>query len=433
MTPSADPGMEQTVRIPRWASETPLFVLVLLVSLGLWFLLAISIFGMIYAAFIGIFVFVSHLVFIAHLRGSAVKLGPDQFPELHQRVESLARRVGLPHVPAVYVMQAGGALNALATKFLATDIVVLFSDLLDACGDDEDARDMVIGHELGHLKEGHLRWLWVLLPGLFVPFLGSAYARAREYTCDRYGSAVCGDGQAALRGLAILAAGGRHGPKINLQAFARQREDLNRGWMTLGHWLASHPPLAHRVTALEPTLDATKRNPVRGPLTALAILGGVFIVPFAAAAGISLVLMPALERTLGVDRPAIGAPSESADDFDIPFEPPPSVASLMGTEFARTRAEADVLALAEAVEEYARQTGNLPANDEELMLVWQALRGGLPFPIDPFDGYWYGYLREGARFEIWSAGMDAEDPADDVRYVSGESTAALPGNSANRR
>jgi Zn-dependent protease with chaperone function len=435
MRPPVDPSAEQQARIRRWPSETPLFVLALLASMGLWFLLAISIFGLIYAAMIGVFFFVSHLVFIAHLRGSAVKLGPDQMPELHQRVETLARRVGLKRVPAVYVMQAGGALNALATRFLATDFVVLFSDLLEACDDDEGARDMIIGHELGHLKEGHLRWLWLLLPGLFVPFLGSAYARSREYTCDRYGAAVCEDKQSALRGLAILAAGGRYGRTLDLRALARQREDFDRGWMTIGHWLAAHPPLAHRAVAVAPDLDDAAHASVRGPLSALAILGGAFALPAIAVALFSLALMPAMQEALAVDGAALDTRDASPEflDVDEDFDTPATVASLMGSVFARNRAEADILAIAGVVEKYARRTGNLPAGDEELMLVWQALRSDAPFPTDPFDGYWYGYLSEGARFEVWSAGPDAENPADDIRFVSGETTAGLPENAPARR
>ena len=101
--------------------------------------------------------------------------------------------MGMARVPEVYVMQAGGTLNALASKFMRANIVVLFSELIEACDDDTGARDMIIAHELGHLHAGHLRWTWFLLPGSMVPFLGTALSRAREYTCDRYGAAGLGE------------------------------------------------------------------------------------------------------------------------------------------------------------------------------------------------------------------------------------------------
>ena len=113
----------------RWPTEIPLLVVVAIAAGCLWLLFALSMIGLIYAVFIGLFLSLSHLGFVAYLRGSAVRLGPDQFPELHARVVHLAHRVGLRKEPEVYVMQAGGSLNALATGFLRSRMVVLFSDL----------------------------------------------------------------------------------------------------------------------------------------------------------------------------------------------------------------------------------------------------------------------------------------------------------------
>ena len=68
------------IRVDRWPSEIPLLVITGLVSAGVWILAAVSIIGLAYAAFLGAFFFVAHAAFVAHVRGSAVKLGPDQFP-----------------------------------------------------------------------------------------------------------------------------------------------------------------------------------------------------------------------------------------------------------------------------------------------------------------------------------------------------------------
>jgi hypothetical protein len=45
------------------------------------------------------------------------------------------------------------------------------------------------------------------MPAMFIPFVGGALSRARDYTCDRYGRAAAGDEEGALLGLTILAAG----------------------------------------------------------------------------------------------------------------------------------------------------------------------------------------------------------------------------------
>jgi peptidase M48-like protein len=155
--------------------------------------------------------------------------------------------------------------------------VVLFSDLLEACGDNTGARDMIIAHELGHVRAGHLKWHWTLMPANLIPFLGSALSRAREYTCDRYGRAGAGSTDQALLGLAILSAGAKHGPLVNRRAFVAQRGALNTGWMTLGTWLASHPPLSHRMVALDPTLAGGRQLRPVGALRAAAIVALVVL------------------------------------------------------------------------------------------------------------------------------------------------------------
>ena len=198
--------------ITQHPAEQPLFIIVVIISALIWLGLIFSIVGIIYAVILALFFFISHLLFITYIRGNAVKLGPDQFPDLYQRVIQLSERTGLYEIPDIYIMQAGGTLNALAIKFFRSKIIVLYTDLLEACGSNKSARDMIIGHEIGHIKAGHLKWLWFIFPAMLVPFLGSAYSRAREYTCDRYGAALCDDKTDALLGLTILAAGGKVGP-----------------------------------------------------------------------------------------------------------------------------------------------------------------------------------------------------------------------------
>ncbi|HET9984372.1 MAG TPA: M48 family metallopeptidase [Longimicrobiales bacterium] len=242
------------IQVEPWGTERPLFIACVVVSIVAWGALAVSLVGLLYGALFGLFFFVMHAVFVAHIRGNGVRLSPEQFPELHERVQRLARRMGLEPLPDVYLMQAGGALNAFATKFLGSSLVVLYSDLLEACGENRAAADMIIGHELGHIRAGHFRWRWLIFPALMVPFLGKALSRAREYTCDRWGLAGAGDRESALLGLTILAAGGALAPAVNRRAFARQRADMTGWWMSVGQWLSTHPPLAHRLAAIDPTL-----------------------------------------------------------------------------------------------------------------------------------------------------------------------------------
>jgi Zn-dependent protease with chaperone function len=392
--------------VDRWPSERNLLALVVMAALALWVALAVSIIGIAYAALLGVFFFAAHVGFVAHLRGSAVRLGPEQMPELHQRVVALSRRIGL-EPPAAYLMQAGGTLNALATRFLRSQFIVLYSELLDACGDNEDARDFIIAHELGHLKAGHLRGRWFLLPGLLVPFLGTAYSRACEFTSDRYGLAAAGDRGRALDGLCILAAGGRFGPRVNRRALAAQRPDLDTFWMTLGRWMSTHPPIAARLAALDPALAPEAATRRRVALAAATVAFAGLLVPVAIVAGLwSFVRRVEAQAQAAIA--AAGKPAaDDASDDDSTADVPPEV-------------EEAIMSLVDAAEAHRTAHGVPPPDVQTLYQGWLEQHPGEAAPLDPYDGRWYGYRIDGDEYEIWSDGPDAKDPDDDITYSSAD-------------
>ena len=405
-----DGQMIDAVYIERWKSEPIWFVLVLLISIIMWILLAVSIIGIIYALLLALFFFITHLAFIAYIRGSAVRISTQQFPDLHRRINELASRLGLHQLPEAYIMQAGGALNALATKLFRSKFLIIYSDLLEACGDDAAARDMIIGHELGHIRAGHLNILWLLLPGLLFPFIGMAYSRAREFTCDRYGAALCGDKKGALLGLAILAAGAKYGRSINLQSFVKQRRDLNTGLMTLGKWMSSHPPLSDRIAALEPLLEVEKKSMLRGRISALAIIILVCLIPIGLSVGMiksfSKLIKQAQISTAMNTQPGYRQPSNQYTD----------------TTMARIKVNSDFKVLSDLVEEIKLKTNAFPADSAgRLSAAWNALRPDETEPVDPFDGKAYGYYLIEDGYVLWSTGPDGlEETADDIKYNSSQ-------------
>lgn len=411
--PAAPLPPANPVRVASWPTEKPLFVLVLLLSLGLWAVLAISIIGLAYVALIGLFLFFVHLAFVTHLRGSAVRLGPAQFPELHARVQELARAAGLPREPEAYLLESGGSLNAMATKFFRGRMIVLFSDLLDACGDDSAARDMVIGHEIGHLKAGHLDHLLLTGPGRLMPFLGAAYSRACERTCDRWGAALCGDPAGAVRGLAVLAAGGSHAKRMNLQAFVAQRRDLDTGWMTLGSWLSAYPPLSERVELLAPALATGLPANSRGPQRAAGILAVLVVVPTLAFAAAGAIWIMAMAKLGGGSNLAALRESLNATP------PAPRVVEPAAVAAARQQAATDLEALAGVLREHHAATGKLPEYEAEIAALWARYRSDLELPTDPFTGEGYNYvLTDGPSGLLYSAGPDGETATDDdIDYV----------------
>jgi Zn-dependent protease with chaperone function len=266
-------------------AEVPLRIVLLITGIALWILLVISVIGLVYGAMLGLLIFFAHVSLIAHVRGSSIKLGPSQMPELYARVVELSQRIGLETVPDVYLRQSGGLLNAFATRFGRAKFVVLFSDLVHACGNNVNALDFIIAHELGHLHRGHLNRRWLIAPALVIPFLGTAYSRACEYTCDRYGFLASDDPDLSLDGLCILAAGPQFASAVNRKAFAAQDRDLNTVFMKLGEWFSTHPPLALRMAALAPNLrPAAGASSLSANLGALAIAVLVVVIPIGASA-----------------------------------------------------------------------------------------------------------------------------------------------------
>lgn len=417
MAAVAAPSAVRPVAVEPWPSELPLKVLVVLASIAIWALLVFSILGIVYALMIGVFVFFTHVAFVTHVRGSAVKLGPSQFPELHARVVELAHRAGISELPDAYLMQAGGSLNALATKLFRGRMIVLFSDLLDACGDDDKARDMVIGHELGHLRSGHLDRLWLKAPGMLFPFLGSAYSRACEYTCDRWGAALAGDRGGATRGLAILAAGGKLGPAVHLPSYVAQREDLDTGWMTIGRWLSGYPPLSARIEAIEPALAGAPFVSSRGPVRAVLILAAFVMVPTVAAmaavafwaATFKPLLEAANEEPDLSDYPALAALAEEAEAAQ--GEPLPSTPEEIAA--AAGQARAGMAEIARLVAEHHEATGELLADDEAIAAAWAERRPGEELPLDPFDGLRFGVDSTGTGIRLYSSGPDGTPTTED--------------------
>jgi len=443
---ATDPRVFSKPPVDRWPSEIPLFILSVFLSIPIWIGLFVSLIGAAYLLFIGLFLFLVHLGFIAHVRGSGVRVGPQQLPRLHASAERLAGEMGLARMPAVYVVQAGGTLNALATKFLGSHMVVLFAELLDACGDDEAARDMIIAHELGHIRAGHLSWRWLTAPAMLIPLLGQALSRAREYTCDRYGVQGAGSVEGGVRGLIILAAGPQQAKHVNRTAFVQQDSDLQTGWMTIGQWFATHPPLARRVAAIDPALGAAVPRSSRGLVRAFAILGSVWLTAGMAGSlllwklphwGANLFKPPETTGGLGVKGTPNGAGttslSEPSDDDpgksqagdeaagesehqehgsqEIAWQAPP-----LGQ--AKRQAAEDFARIARLIDAERTAGRPIPWNDQMLQRLWTERERG-PFPLDPFDGTPYGYDRNGPDYLLFSVGPDREvGTADDLLFDS---------------
>jgi Zn-dependent protease with chaperone function/Tfp pilus assembly protein PilE len=248
-----------------YPNERPLGVITLVLGLLVWLLIIIGTLGIALAYvllfFIG-YVFVQS-GFIAWIKGTAVKLSAEQHPDLYQRFEHCCRKLEMKELPAIYILEGGGMLNAFATRFFGRNFVVLLSDVVDALKDDSEGVNFYIGHELGHIRMGHLTGKLWRLPVLWLPLLGAAYMRAQEYTCDLHGRACCANPLAASHALMALAAGAERWKTSNLANYARQAEENSGFWGSFHELISAYPWLTKRVAHVQ---DPAAPLPARNPL-----------------------------------------------------------------------------------------------------------------------------------------------------------------------
>lgn len=191
-------------------------------------------------------------VYRASAFGNMILLSPRQFPQLYAMVVECSREIGLSTPPATFIYNSNGIFNAFARRLCGRRFVFLTSALIDATSDAQVR--FVVGHELGHHAAGHLNpWLNALrLPACLVPFLGRAYSRAREYTCDRIGAYLAKDPTVSRTALQMLGCGCRRlNESMNCEAFIEQERLVPPifGFLTEIH--RSHPRLTRRVAAIK--------------------------------------------------------------------------------------------------------------------------------------------------------------------------------------
>jgi len=205
------------------------------------------------------------------LLAGAVRLGPDQLPEVWASHRAALARLDIEYVPDLYMWQMPFT-NAMAIGS-KKPVVVLNSgtvSLLDA----QEIRT-VLGHEAGHILSDHLVYrtalaillqigarplmrlpLFAGLPLIAIELALLEWYRAAELTCDRAATLVTSSPMTTCQTMMVMA-GGAASRKLSLDAFVRQANEYvewEPGWekfMRFTRELAlTHPYPVRRVSEL---------------------------------------------------------------------------------------------------------------------------------------------------------------------------------------
>jgi Zn-dependent protease with chaperone function len=212
--------------------------------------------------------------------GSYLRASQDCFPHLFRAVQEGCEILDVPKRPTVYI-QPGG-LNAF-TAGVEQPILVFNAGLIDSMTEEE--LRFVVGHELGHIKSGHVLYYQIamLLPVL-AEVVGAAtfgigsllsfplevalvrWQRMSELTADRAGLLACQDVNAATTAMIKLAGLPlKFFDKVNTEDFLAQAREFEAFDSDKLDWVAkilsgmgqSHPWTVMRASELLRWVDST--------------------------------------------------------------------------------------------------------------------------------------------------------------------------------
>lgn len=183
----------------------------------------------------------------AMLHGSAIKAGPDQFPEIFACLNAFAQRLGMREFPDVYIIE-DNTNNAAAVKVGRRKVVLLIDDIVDSCLRSGDARTLafVIAHELAHHRLNHTNTLRAYVSRAYKPI-----SRLDELTCDAVANQLVGDTAISLQALALLLSGPQLAAHVNYEALTRQADEVaNNKLSKKAEKTLTHPLILRRYHVL---------------------------------------------------------------------------------------------------------------------------------------------------------------------------------------
>ena len=196
----------------------------------------------------------------ASFLGSGVRVNSEQFPKIHKIATECAATLGIP-TPEIFIHQKI-EINAGTIGTNEDAVIILNNGLVDQL--DENELRFVIGHECGHIQNGHVTYGFMayLFTGILRSIIGflatplvlalSHWQRQAEITCDRASLICCKDLDKAKYSLVKSALGSKELFKqINMDEYMTQLDDMRQNAGRFYEFLHSHPHIVKRVKSME--------------------------------------------------------------------------------------------------------------------------------------------------------------------------------------
>jgi Zn-dependent protease with chaperone function len=192
------------------------------------------------------------------LLGTAVKVSDHQYPRVYEAAKAAGAALRV-RVPVVFAAPS----DSIKVKVLGTEDaphLIVNLDLAEKLDDTELVA--AIGHELGHVQNGHILYAtalhylthsaaffvrWVIQPAIMTL---QAWSRRAEVTCDRAALLAVRDLDKTLGSLVKLELGLDKASAFNADEYLKALPDVKKGIGRYAEIFRSHPYVPKRVQAL---------------------------------------------------------------------------------------------------------------------------------------------------------------------------------------
>lgn len=213
---------------------------IIIFQISIWFILLAILLQLIYV-----------IISQKQLIGNSLMVTEEQFPDIYEIVKENVKQLNIKKTK-IFLYQ-DPYINAYTIGFFPPYSIVLTSALVESLSRDE--LDFVIGHEMGHIRFGHAKYLSLISPvGKDIPFISWLYSnwqRKSEYTADRVGYVTTNKIRPAISAMVKLTVGLKLSKLVNIDGLIGQIQESERGLITrTSELLLTHPYTTNRIKAL---------------------------------------------------------------------------------------------------------------------------------------------------------------------------------------